>query len=78
MYFLGLEQILWRGQVNKQVTSRKLKQQSSLNVIPAIQKGNNLVSSSKDINEVLKQFHRELYTLQVSPITDKCASPPII
>ena len=73
MYNTNVEYALFRlrttfyeeGEKASKLLSRQLKKQKSLNVIPVIKKGNNLVSSSKEINEVLKQFYRELYTSQV-------------
>lgn len=40
-------------------------------MIPAIKKGNELVSSTKEINEVLQQFYKELYTSDINPQQDE-------
>ena len=40
-------------------------------MIPAIKKGNESVSSTKEINEVLQQFYKELYTSDINPQQDE-------
>lgn len=53
---------------------KQLKQRNAVNVIPAIKKGDKLVSSAKDINGVLEQFYNKLYTSDYNPTQEELAA----
>ena len=59
------------GEKTGKLLARQLKKQDSYNVIPAIQKGNSTVSSTKEINDVLQQYYKELYTSDINPIPEE-------
>jgi len=50
------------GEKAGKLLSRQLKQQNAANIIPAIKKGDSMVSLTKDINEVFQNFYKHLYT----------------
>ncbi len=50
------------GEKAGKLLSRQLKQQNAANIIPAIKKGNTMVSLTKEINEVFQEFYKKLYT----------------
>ena len=59
------------GEKTGKLLARQLKKQDSYNLIPAIQKGNSTVSSTKEINDVLQQYYKELYTSDINPIPEE-------
>lgn len=50
------------GEKTGKLLSRQLKQQNAANIIPAIKKGDNMVSTTKEINSVFQTFYEQLYT----------------
>lgn len=50
------------GEKAGKLLARQLKQQNASNIIPAIKKGNTMVSMTKEINEVFQNFYNQLYT----------------
>jgi len=50
------------GKKAGKLLSRQLKQQNAANIIPAIKKGDSMVSLKKDINQVFQNFYKHLYT----------------
>ena len=55
------------GEKTGRLLARQLKEQSSAHVIPAIRSGGSLVTSSKGINEVFKNFYENLYRSSATP-----------
>ena len=50
------------GEKTGKLLARQLKQRENNSVIPAIKNGDNIVTSSKEINKVFQQFYEKLYT----------------
>ena len=50
------------GEKTGKLLARQLKQKDNNSVIPAIKKGDNIVSSTKEINGVFQKFYENLYT----------------
>lgn len=59
------------GEKTGKLLARQLKQRNSQSAIPAIKKGDKIVSSTKEINEVLQQFYKELYTSDINPTQEE-------
>lgn len=55
------------GKKNGRLLARQLKQQDNSSHIPIIKKDNGVVTSSKEINQVFKNFYENLYTSSCSP-----------
>lgn len=55
------------GEKTGRLLARQLKEQSTAHVIPAIRSGGSLVTSSKGINEVFKDFYEKLYKSSGTP-----------
>uniref|UniRef100_A0A9J8CLD1 Reverse transcriptase domain-containing protein n=1 Tax=Cyprinus carpio carpio TaxID=630221 RepID=A0A9J8CLD1_CYPCA len=62
------------GEKTGKLLARQLKQKNTCNLITGIKKGNTIVTSTKEINDVLQKFYKDLYTADINPKKEELLS----